>query len=213
MAALMDVADAAAKAIESWFADRELRHVGTHPGAFTDRELDRLSSATPGVYVSLLRMDANANAAQEDWTGVDPPAVDLPPFDGGPPARRDVTAHYMASVVTRPREVKAGADRIAEAIVAELLRRIPEQRWKAGAALVRESDADFALPPLGPAERVEGRNEFSPALAAKHMALWTVTWAQWVRLGEPIPNVDLPTTLCVRANGGDDEMLLMEEEA
>lgn len=208
----MDVADAAAKAIESWFAPRALRHVGTHPGAFTERELDRLSSATPGVHVSLLRMDGNASAGEEDWTGEGPPCVDLPPFGAGPPARRDVTAHYMASVVTRRGE--AGADRYAEAIVAELLRRIPEQRWAAGAALARASDPEFPdLPPLGAAERVEGRNEFNQALAGKHMALWTVTWAQRVRLGEPVGDVGLPTTLCVRTNGGADEALLAEERA
>lgn len=214
MAALMDVADAAAAEIAAWFAPRALRHVGTHPGAFTERELDRLSSATPAVYVSLLRTDGNANAAQEDWTGGDGGGVEVPPFDAGPPARRDVTAHYMASVVARPQDGKAGADRVAEGVAAELLRLVPERRWRDGERALRADDADFALPDaVGPAERVEMRNEFNQALAQKHMALWTVSWQQQVRLGAAGPAGQFPATLCVRANGGDAETILGGMEA
>ena len=89
-----------------------------------------------------------------------------------------------------------GADRVAEVIAAELARRIPEERWGVEGI-------------LRGAERVEVVNRFDAALADRHLALWTVSWPQTIRLGSPWPEGETPTTLCVSIDGVDE--ILTEE--
>ena len=197
MARLMDVADAAAAAISGWFPAGELKRSGVHQGPFTERELERLSSLTPGVHISVLRTEGNENAGGEDWRGEGDGLAEEPPVRLVSPARRDVEAMFMASVVARPRGRGESADRVAEAIAAELLRRVPEERW--------------GLPGVQGATAVVLRNEFDAALAARGMALWTVSWRQEIRLGSPWPEGAAPDALCVSVN--DDAHEALEEPA
>ena len=193
MTLLMDVADAAATTVSGWFPEGTLRHVGVHAGSFTEKELDRLSSATPAIYLALIRTHDNDNAGAEDWSEGDA-AVELPPVRLTDPALRDVVAEYVASVVARPEGTGKGADRVAEAIATELLRRVPEQRW--------------GLTGLNGATRVRLQNRFNQALAERQLALWTVEWRQEIRLGSPWPAGQTPTTLCVSV--GDDAPMALE---
>ena len=196
MALLMDVADAAAETIGRWFPTGTLRHVGVHAGSFTEKELGRLSSATPAIYLAFIRTHDNANAGEEDWfEALGDGGVQLPPVRLTDPAQRDVVAEYVASVVARSEGAGKSADRVAEAIGTELVRRVPEQRWGLTAGLQG-------------ATQVKLHNRFNRALAERQLALWVVEWRQEVRLGSPWPAGDTPTTLCVSVN--DDAPVALE---
>ena len=180
MARLMDVADAAAVEMRAWFG-REVKDISVHPGPYTENELKRLSTVTPAIHLALLRTHANENAGAVDAR--DDQVVDLTLAA----AQRNVEAEYLASVLARDEGRGRTSERVAEAIATELLRRIPEQRWGAGA--------------VGQAERVAMHNTFTSALAERGIALWAVGWRQKVRLGASVPAGQPPGTLCVSIAG------------
>ena len=194
----MDVADAAAETIGGWFPRGKdgLRRSAVHPGAFTTRELERLSTETPAVLIAFLRTRANENAGDEDWMGEGDGFAAEPPVALLSPARRDVEAEYSAAVVARGQGRGDEAERVAEAIATELARRIPEQRWG-----FREKHPETVIQP---ATHVELENRFDQRLAEKHMALWTVGWRQKVRIGSPWPEGATPTTLCISIDGVEE---------
>ena len=192
----MDVADAAAAAIRGWFPTDALLKVEVHDdGVFDEDELKRLGGAKPSVYVSFVRSHANESSGDEDAADADGPSgLALPPPLGlVSPSRRDVELEYAAVVLARDRGRGRTAGRVAEAIAAELLRRIPHERW--GLAEIRGA-GDVRLV-----------NWYSQDLAKVQLALWAVTWRQTVRLGDPWPEGVVPTELCVSVRDDPPEAL------
>lgn len=193
MARIMEVADAAIGEIADWFrtgGEIRLKYVGVHRGNFTPAELERLATAAPALYLAVRRTTSNESSGAEDALG-DAASGDpvLPPIALNANARRDVLVEFGMAVVARDEGRDRDATRVAESIVSELLRRIPECQW--------------GLDGVGPATEVASANAFDTRLADKGFTLWTLTWTQRVRLGRPWPAGETPTELCVTVRGDD----------
>ena len=142
----MEVAEVAAERIHAWLPG--LKKCGVHAGAFSKSELERLSTGTPAIHLSVLGTQGNESVG-----------------DG----RRNVEAEYAASILTRAAGNR-NAEQVAEEIGAALLLRVPEEQW--------------GQTGLSGASQVRLRNEFSPELAEREMALWILTWWQQIYLSE-----------------------------
>ena len=174
MARLYDVARAAAERMGAWADCRS----DVHGGAWTEREIDRLSSATPAIYVALSQADRNTSMGEEAYD---------PETDAGlRRSRRSVRAAYVAAILTRDRDRDRrddSSDQIAEAIGTMLLELTPDEQWGMGG--------------VGGATDVDLQNAFSSSLARKRVAFWTVSWRHDVVLGEPGPDGPAPVRLCI----------------
>ncbi len=105
MARLMEVADAAAERIRAWLPG--LKQCRVHAGVFSRSELERLSTATPAIYLSVIGTHGNTAVG-----------------DG----RRNVEAEFAASILTRDVGERS-AEEVAEEIGAALLARVPAEQW------------------------------------------------------------------------------------
>ncbi|MGE4526826.1 MAG: hypothetical protein AB7D00_00540 [Rhodospirillaceae bacterium] len=144
---ILELRSAIADAIAAWFPAAECK---PGPGRINLAELKQMTVKTPAVRVACLAL---------------PTATDA----GDGETDHDVTFGVYILTTDKPRLPR---DDAALAMVDDLVRRLPGQRWGIAAAH-----------PLR-AHTIKAENLYASTLKGTGLALWGVVWTQALRMGE-----------------------------